>query len=83
MIASSFPVQTKCACFAGSAKKEPGFNISPFFSNFSPIPFPWKDSPDMPKGGHVAFLVGDPTKAEVVVLRVKLPANYQVPPHTR
>src|SRR5262249_38988652 len=25
---------------------------------------------------------GRPTKAEVVVLRVKLPANYQVPPHT-
>jgi quercetin dioxygenase-like cupin family protein len=41
----------------------------------------WKDSPDMPKGGQVAFLVGDPTKAEVVVLRVKLPANYQVAPH--
>jgi len=42
----------------------------------------WKDSPDMPKGGQVAFLVGDPTKAEVIVLRVKMPANYQVPPHT-
>jgi quercetin dioxygenase-like cupin family protein len=26
--------------------------------------------------------VGDPTKAEVVVMRVKMPANYQVPPHT-
>ncbi len=29
-----------------------------------------------------AILVGDPTKAEVVVQRVKFPANYQVPPHT-
>src|SRR5262249_27999027 len=38
----------------------------------------WKDSPDMPKGGQVAFLVGDPTKAEVIVLRVKMPASYQV-----
>jgi quercetin dioxygenase-like cupin family protein len=43
----------------------------------------WKDNPALPKGGQVAILVGDPTKAgEVVVQRVKLPANYQVPPHT-
>src|SRR5207247_10940490 len=43
----------------------------------------WKDNPVIPKGGQVAVLVGDPTKAgEVVVQRVKLPANYQVPPHT-
>jgi len=43
----------------------------------------WKDNPNIPKGGQVAILVGDPTKAgEVVVQRVKLPPNYQVPPHT-
>jgi len=42
----------------------------------------WKDNPNIPKGGQVAVLVGDPTKAEVVVQRVKLPANYKVPPHT-
>src|SRR6266404_5440920 len=43
----------------------------------------WKDNPALPKGAQVAILVGDPTKAgEVVVQRVKLPANYQVPPHT-
>ena len=42
----------------------------------------WKDNPNIPKGGQVAVLVGDPTKAEVVVQRVKLPANYRVPPHT-
>ena len=43
----------------------------------------WKDNPNIPKGAQVAVLLGDPTKAgEVVVQRVKLPANYQVPPHT-
>ena len=43
----------------------------------------WKDNPAIPKGGQVAILVGDPTKAgEVVVQRVKSPPNYQVPPHT-
>ena len=43
----------------------------------------WKDNPAPPKGAQFAVLVGDPTKAGgVVVQRVKLPANYQVPPHT-
>jgi quercetin dioxygenase-like cupin family protein len=43
----------------------------------------WKENPNIPKGAHVAVLIGDPTKAgEVIVQRVKLPANYQVPPHT-
>ena len=42
----------------------------------------WKDNPALPKGAQFAVLVGDPTKAETVVQRVKFPANYQVPPHT-
>ncbi len=42
----------------------------------------WKDNPNIPKGAQVAVLQGDPTKAEVVVQRVKFPANYKVPPHT-
>ena len=42
----------------------------------------WKDNPALPKGAQFAVLVGDPTKAEMVVQRVKFPAKYQVPPHT-
>jgi quercetin dioxygenase-like cupin family protein len=43
----------------------------------------WKDNPNIPKGAQVAVLLGDPTKVgEVIVQRVKLPANYKVPPHT-
>jgi quercetin dioxygenase-like cupin family protein len=43
----------------------------------------WKDNPNIPQGAQVAVLLGDPTKAgEVIVQRVKFPANYQVPPHT-
>lgn len=49
----------------------------------TPDALTWKDNPNIPKGGQVAILLGDPTRAgEVVVQRVKLPANYQVPPHT-
>src|SRR5438552_189399 len=43
----------------------------------------WQENPNIPKGAQVAVLLGDPTKAgEVVIQPVKLPANYQLPPHT-
>jgi quercetin dioxygenase-like cupin family protein len=49
----------------------------------TPDALTWKDNPNIPKGAQVAVLLGDPTKAgEVVVQRVKFPANYHVPPHT-
>ncbi|HYT89687.1 MAG TPA: cupin domain-containing protein [Gemmataceae bacterium] len=41
----------------------------------------WIDHPIF-KGAKTAILVGDPTKAEVIVQRVKFPPNYRVPPHT-
>jgi hypothetical protein len=42
----------------------------------------WKDNPAIPKGAQVAVMLGDPSKAgEMIVQRMKLPANYQVPPH--
>ena len=34
------------------------------------------------KGAQTAILVGDPMKAETIVLRVKFPPNYRVRPHT-
>jgi hypothetical protein len=41
----------------------------------------WKDNPAFPKGVQVATLVGNPAKAgDVVVLRIKFPANFQMPP---
>jgi quercetin dioxygenase-like cupin family protein len=49
----------------------------------TPEALTWKDNPAIPKGGQIAILVGDPTKAGgVVVQRVSFPANYAVPPHT-
>jgi len=43
----------------------------------------WKDNPAFPKGVKIATLVGDPTKAgDAVVLRIKFPAHFQMPPHT-
>ena len=49
----------------------------------TPDALTWKDNPNIPKGGQVAILLGDPTKVgDVIVQRVKFPPNYQVPPHT-
>jgi quercetin dioxygenase-like cupin family protein len=42
----------------------------------------WKANPALPPGSQFAILMGDPTKSEVVVQRVKFPPNYQIPPHT-
>jgi hypothetical protein len=43
----------------------------------------WTENPAFPKGVQIATLVGDPTKSgEVVVLRIKFPPNFQMPPHT-
>src|SRR6059058_2152446 len=49
----------------------------------TPDALTWKENPAFPKGVQIATLVGDPTKAgDVVVLRIKFPANFQMPPHT-
>ena len=41
----------------------------------------WREHPVF-KGAQTVILLGDPTKAEVVVQRVKFPPNYRIPPHT-
>jgi quercetin dioxygenase-like cupin family protein len=42
----------------------------------------WKDNPNLPKGAQTAVLIGDPSKAETIILRVKFPPHFKVPPHT-
>ena len=41
----------------------------------------WKDESVLPKGAQSAVLIGDPSKAETIVLRVKFSPHYKVPPH--
>ncbi len=49
----------------------------------TPEAITWAENPAFPKGVQTATLVGDPTKAgDVVVLRIKFPPNFQMPPHT-
>ncbi len=72
-----FLISVALIALAGSALAQDSVTM------VNPDALAWKDNPNIPKGGQVAVLVGDPTKAgSVVVQRVKLPANYKVPPHT-
>ncbi len=41
----------------------------------------WKDD-TLFKGAQTAVLIGDPSKAETVVMRVKWPPNFKMPLHT-
>jgi quercetin dioxygenase-like cupin family protein len=49
--------------------------------NVNPDELVWKDDPNLPKGAQTAVLIGDPSKAETIVLRVKFPPHFKVPPH--
>jgi quercetin dioxygenase-like cupin family protein len=44
---------------------------------------PWVEAPSsIPPGAHVALLYGDPSKQELFVMRLKMPAGYKIPPHS-
>ena len=43
----------------------------------------WGPAPPMlPAGAQIAVLTGDPTKAERYTVRLKFPANYDIPAHS-
>jgi len=43
----------------------------------------WGDAPpSVPKGAKIAVLQGDPGKPGAYTMRLKLPANYKIAPHT-
>jgi hypothetical protein len=51
-------------------------------SMLMPTDLIWNDGPaSLPKGIMAAAMEGDPTKAGPFTMRLKLPANYKIPPH--
>lgn len=42
----------------------------------------WAPVPTLPKGAQISVIEGPLTQAGPFTLRLKLPANYQIPPHT-
>jgi len=48
-----------------------------------PADVKWADVPaSLPPGSWICVLQGDPAKEGLFTLRLKLPADYKVPPHT-
>lgn len=49
----------------------------------TPKSLKWGDAPPvLPKGAKMAVVHGDPGKEGPFVFRLRMPANYKVPPHT-
>ena len=49
---------------------------------YTPQEIRWAPAPpSLPKGAEAALLYGDPSKEGPFVLRLRFPANYQIPPH--
>jgi hypothetical protein len=50
---------------------------------YTPADIKWADAPPvLPAGAKIAVLAGDPFKAGYYSLRLKLPGNYKIMPHT-
>lgn len=48
-----------------------------------PSEIKWMDGPpSLPAGAKFAVLSGDPTKEGLFVMRIKMPADYKIPPHS-
>ena len=70
-------VGTACAAVAQTGKHPEVQTI------LTPREIKWSAAPPaIPKGAEAALLYGDPSKAEPFVLRLKLPSNYHISPHT-
>jgi len=65
---------------AEGTKKASGGKADAVFVN--PAEIKWSDAPpDLPKGGQVAALQGDPFKKGPFTIRLKMPPGYKIPPH--
>ncbi|MEO6326025.1 MAG: cupin domain-containing protein, partial [Thermoanaerobaculia bacterium] len=66
----------------GSAQEQKSPAVAPMHSMVRPGQMKWGPGPpNLPKGVQMVVLSGDPTKAEMSVVRAKMPAGYKIPPH--
>lgn len=56
---------------------------APVQSQAKPAQLKWMDGPpSLPKGVQMAVVSGDPGKKGMFTIRLKMPADYAVPPHS-
>jgi len=71
-----------CVAIAAEKEEEAGAAASAA-KVFEPANLAWGDAPPgLPAGAQLAVLSGDPTKKGVFTVRLRMPAGYQIPPHT-
>ncbi|MGI9087484.1 MAG: cupin domain-containing protein [Chthoniobacterales bacterium] len=69
----------------GAEKKEKmgGKEVAIEHKVMDPAGLQWGDAPPgLPAGAKIAVLAGDPGKKGLFIVRLKVPADYKVPPHT-
>ena len=73
------PAATMLAIWASPAMAQ----TTPTHRIVEPAAVQWAAGPAaLPPGARTALLYGDPTKPELFVMRLWLPANFRIPPHT-
>ena len=67
-----------CGTFAQHASEQ----MKGGHTMFTGSSFKWAPGPkSLPPGAKWVVIDGDPTKAELFTMRIKMPANYTIPPH--
>lgn len=78
-IRHAVPPALLALCLATPALAESAASRAAFHN---PGSLKWSAAPPvLPKGAQVAILDGDPFKPGPYVIRLKMPAGYQIPPH--
>jgi quercetin dioxygenase-like cupin family protein len=81
-ISISIPIAL-AALFAAAPAGAQGAAASAAHKTMAPDDIQWGDAPPvLPKGAKLAVLYGDPSKDGLFIVRLKLPAGYQIAPHT-
>ena len=66
----------------GAEAKKKGAAAKPQAMSVNADDIQWGDAPrELPKGGQIAVLHGDPSKKGAFTLRFKMPDGYKIPPH--
>lgn len=52
------------------------------YARVTPADLKWNPLPSMPKGAQIVVLHGNPAKPGLFTIRVRLPANFQLPVHS-
>jgi quercetin dioxygenase-like cupin family protein len=75
-------VVSGCIIYAQDMPAEKTGGHQPDHIMVVPANFAWTDGPaSLPKGTKAAVIEGDPSKPGPFTMRLKLPANYKIPPH--